>query len=532
MHDRRPRAMSLKGLVLATVSASALSVAPAHAVVGQAANDSFTFTAKLDIGGQRSCSAALVEKEWLITAASCFAENPAVSLKVPAGPPRLKTRAIVGRTDLTRGGGSELDVVELVPRGDRDLVMARLAKPVTGVNPIDIAFSPEVPGEDVWSSGYGRTKDEWVPDRLHYAKFGVGAVKNYAIDIISKDGVALCQGDTGGPAFRLVGGRAELVGVNSRSWQGGCLGADDAETRKDAVTARTDDIAGWIQSVSSRTLLSRADWRNAAYTASGYFTSSEGENRRNMDLFVVWKDGSASIFQGSDNVDPKTPFSAEHKIAKAGSDWKYARAVAAGNFAGNGTDGLFVRWVDGEVTEYGHLDLNGTHDERTLKEKVQKDPKNFWKNARMVTVGNYSGNGLRDDVLVLWENGSTSLQTDIHSKKLDGHVQLSEAQKSWENAAEISAGDFTGKKTSDLLIRWTDGETSVFPGVDSKGYHGRTKIRDAGSPWKNAHTLTTGSHTRSDNRVNDVLISWDNGNLGMYPDVDEAGTHAAIELVG
>ncbi|WP_344960364.1 S1 family peptidase [Streptomyces thioluteus] len=502
--------------------------------MGQTANDSFTFTAKLDIGGQRSCSAALVEKEWLITAASCFAENPAQSLKVPAGAPRLSTTATIGRTDLSRGGGSVVDVVELVPRGDRDVVMARLAKPAEGVAPLAIGFNPLLQGEDVWASGYGRTGDEWVPDRLHYGKFAVGAVKNTSVGVTSKDGVALCQGDTGGPAFRLLGGRAELVGVNSQSWQGGCLGSDSAETRKDALDTRVDDIAGWIQSVSSRTLLSRRDWKEVAYTASGYFTTSEADRKRHMDLFVVWNDGTASIFQGSDNADPKTPFTAEYKVpAPPGSSWQYARAIAAGNFAGSGSDGLFVRWKDAEVTEYGHLDLKGVHDERMLAHGIDKDhPTSFWANARLVTVGAYSGDGRRDDVLILWENGSTSLQADIHTKKLDGHVQLSEAQKSWENAAEISAGEFTGKKTSDLLIRWKDGETSIFPGVDAKGYHGRLKIRDAESPWKNARTLTTGSYTNSDNRVNDVLISWNNGNLGFYPDVDAEGTHTGIELVG
>ncbi|GAA2920280.1 hypothetical protein GCM10020221_15620 [Streptomyces thioluteus] len=131
--------------------------------------------------------------------------------------------------------------------------------------------------------------------------------------------------------------------------------------------------------------------------------------------------------------------------------------------------------------------------------------------------------------LILWENGSTSLQADIHTKKLDGHVQLSEAQKSWENAAEISAGEFTGKKTSDLLIRWKDGETSIFPGVDAS-YHGPLRIRMRSRPWKNARTLTTGSLHQQRQRRQRRPDQLNNGNLGFYPDVDAEGTHTGSSL--
>ncbi|MBH1933624.1 trypsin-like serine protease [Streptomyces sp. AV19] len=511
-----------------------LTAAPAHAVVGeQAKDDAFAFTAKLDIGGERSCSAALVGEQWLVTAASCFADDPARSLTVRAGTPKVRTIATIGRTDLTRGGGSVVEVVELVPRTDRDLVMARLATPVTGVAPIGLGANAVLPGEDLWVAGYGRTRDEWVPDRLHHARFTVDAVKSTSIGLSGKSPDAtVCQGDTGGPAFREIGGRYELAGINSMSGQGGCFGTDESVTSRAAANTRVDDITGWIHSVAYRDVLKQANWKNVAHLASGRFTNAAGAAaKRRMDLFVIWKDGSASIFPGSDSTDPKTPFSAEHKVAKAGSDWQYASVIAAGNFAGSGTDGLFVRWKDAEVTEYGHLDLKGAHNEKTLKKKRQLDPKNFWNNARLITVGRYSGNSLRDDVLVLWENGSTSLYTDIHSKELNGYSQLSAAANSWKNATQISAGEFNGKKTSDLLIQWKDGETSVFPGVDAKGYHGRTKINNTGSAWKNAHILTTGAFTNNDDRVNDILISWNNGNLGLYPDVDGNGTHGGIELL-
>ncbi|MFC5145831.1 trypsin-like serine protease, partial [Streptomyces aureoversilis] len=261
MSARRPRAAWVAGLLITATAAGTLTAAPAHAVVGQPVNDSFAFTAKLDITiadttdgtGQslkHSCSAALVAPQWLATAASCFVDNPAQGVKVPAGPlgSSLKAAAVIGRPDLSRGAGTTADVVELVPREDRDLVLAKLDKPVTGIAPVSLPANAPVEGQDVWVTGYGRTKSEWVPDRLHYAKFAIGGIKATTIGLAAKsDGAAICQGDTGGPAFRDVGGRFELVGINSRSWQGGCIGTDPKEARTNAVDTRTDDIADWIR---------------------------------------------------------------------------------------------------------------------------------------------------------------------------------------------------------------------------------------------------------------------------------------------
>ncbi|SPE49658.1 Trypsin-like protease precursor [Streptomyces netropsis] len=525
----RPRAAWVTGLLASAVTASLLTAAPASAVAGSSAKDgSFTFTAKLDIGGgQRSCSAALVEREWLITAASCFTDNPGQGFDVPAGAPKLKTTATIGRSDLTRESGSVVDVVELVPRKDRDLVMARLARPVDGIAPASVGFNAPLAGEDLWVAGFGRTKDEWVPDNLHYAKFTVGSVKDTTLELTGKaDDAVVCQGDTGGPAFRDIGGRYELAGINSTSGQGGCFGSDESETRKNAADTRVDDIAGWIQQTYSRTLLSRANWKNAAHMASGYFTDKPASTKRRMDLFVVWKDGSASLYQGADHNDPKYPFSAEYKVAAAGSYWKDARAVTGGSFTDSGSDGITVRWASGKLSTYTHVDQNGFHDE---KEHAYSDT---WKRARLITAGRYTANNLRDDLLVLWDDGSTSMYSDTDTNGVRKESQLTKADKGWTNAAQISSGEFTGKKTADLVIRWNDGDTTVFPGVDIAGYHDRTRIRPVDSAWKNAQILTVGSFTAAASRPNDILIRWADGNVSYYPGVDAAGTHSEVQLVG
>ncbi len=246
-----------------------------------------------------------------------------------------------------------------------------------------------------------------------------------------------------------------------------------------------------------------------------------------MDMVVRWSDGSVTLYQGADHKDPKYPFSTQYQLAQAGSTWQYARAITAGSFTGSGSDGLVVRWVDGELTEYTHVDQNGFHGEKTLFPETTDNP--YWKNARLVTVGDFTGDGRRDDLVALWENGSVSMYSDIDAKGLQGWTQLRNADKNWTKATQISSGEFTGKKTDDLLISWNNGNTALYPGLDTQGFHGSTDISPAGSDWKYARVLTVGAFA-ANARPNDVLVRWVDGELSYYPGVDGTGTHDEIQL--
>ncbi|MCD9140580.1 hypothetical protein [Streptomyces albireticuli] len=245
-----------------------------------------------------------------------------------------------------------------------------------------------------------------------------------------------------------------------------------------------------------------------------------------MDLFVTWGDGSASIFQGADNNDPKYPFTAEYKVS--GSGWKGAKTVSGGNFAGSGPDGLMVSWESGEVTWFSHVSQNGFSKEEQLR------PANTtWKEyAKLTAVGKYTGNALRDDVLVVWQDGSISLFPDLGTNKLAGEIQLQKAMAVGTYIAQISGGEFTGKANSDLLIRWKNGAASIFPGVtpSAKPFHDEIAFRLPDSAWKNTLSVTAGAFA-ANNRPGDVLVRWNDGNLGLYPAVDAAGTHGEVDLL-
>ncbi|MFE3500629.1 trypsin-like serine protease [Kitasatospora sp. NPDC059146] len=248
-HQPSPRSWRTNTVAVAVVTGvlTPLLAAPASAVAGASAADgSYAYTARLAIGDNvRACTGALVDRYWVLTAASCFADDPAQPQALAAGAPKWKTTAAIA--------GKSVDVAELAPRQDRDLVMARLATPVTGITPLPIATTTPTAGQSVRVNGYGRTKDEWVPDKPHTNAFTLDTVSTGGIGITGTGGAAVCKGDTGAPTIREANGKAELVAVASRSWQGGCLGVPASETRTGAYSTRVDDIAGWIQQILTLT---------------------------------------------------------------------------------------------------------------------------------------------------------------------------------------------------------------------------------------------------------------------------------------
>ncbi len=240
------------GLLVVAVAVSLAGAAPSRAVGGSAVTDGrYGFVAEISIGtgdGARACSGALVAPQWVVTARDCFAAG---AQPVTLGVPATAATVTVGRLDLTTTAGHVSPVSYLVPHPDRDVVLAKLVTPATGVTPVPVAAAPAAAGEVLRMAGFGRTATEWRPDRLHAADFTVGTVSPAGLSVEPATADAtVCKGDAGGPALRDGAGGLELVGVHDESWQGGCLG-NSAETRRGATETRVDDLAGWIRQTSS-----------------------------------------------------------------------------------------------------------------------------------------------------------------------------------------------------------------------------------------------------------------------------------------
>ncbi|MER6398875.1 trypsin-like serine protease [Kitasatospora sp. NPDC001603] len=288
MPRKAPSRSRRAGVLAAALAAGTLStLVPAAAVVGDpAAENSYAFTARLVIGeGERACTGALVDPYWIVTAASCFADDPAQPATLPAGPPARRTTATIGRTT-SAATGQVRDIAELAPRTDRDLVLARLAAPVNDIAPVAVATGAPAAGEELTVAGFGRTRTEWVPDRLHSALFTVATVDPAGLGITPKApaDAAVCKGDTGGPALRRVGDRYELAALSSRSWQNNCLGAAPT-THTGAYETRTDDLGGWIQQTVSA-------WSALVAGRSGSRNTVYNPDTKTAEIFTLRTDGA------------------------------------------------------------------------------------------------------------------------------------------------------------------------------------------------------------------------------------------------
>lgn len=467
--------------------------APVHASTGSAvADNTYAFTARLEIGegdSRHACSGALVDTRWIMTAASCFSSGLS---ELTPGKPALKTVATIGRADLTTATGHVSDIVELVPRPGRDLVMARLAVPATGITPVSVATTSAAAGDTLTATGYGRTKTTWVPHQLHTASFNVDTTTDTTLGITGKTADdAICKGDTGGPLLRTTNGKVELVGVSTHSWQGGCIG--ETETRNGAVATRVDGVkptsrlaAGQrllpgesLVSASAR-LTMQADGNLAAYAPSGVLlwetkTSQAGATAR------MGTDGNLQVRSADDTAvlwESKTSAPGGQVVLNGGGDLVVYDAQGSSVWSSNSAR-------RNDVNADGRSDINAWYDyadgsDRLWSFLTRADgtygtpvsgyygkPTGWQVDHMKQVAGDYNGDGLGDvAVLYGYDDGSLRLWTLLG--KGDGTYEApfdSWTLASGWNFANLTpySGDFNGDGRDDLAVwdAFADGQDKI-----------------------------------------------------------------------
>ncbi|MFD7663198.1 FG-GAP-like repeat-containing protein [Streptomyces sp. NPDC059788] len=493
MSSKRSRAAWAAGLLAATTAATGLVAAsPATALEGTDVKDpAYAFTAKINIADHQACSGVLVDPQWVLGAADCFAD---AGKPAQAGKPARKTTVTVGRTDLTQSGGKVLDAVELVPHADRGVVLVKLARRALGVTPVKLATRGPAAGEQLTVAGFGRTRTEWVPDRLHSGTFTVASVNGGDVGLDSTGRSVVCQGDAGGPALRVDNGVPELVAVNNRSWQGGCLGADPNETRTGAVDKRVDDLADWIRKTTFRA--------QDDLTADGI-----------ADLAAIWDDGSLHVYPG----DAAKGLSGRTIDQAGGTTWKTVRQAAKGDFTNDGVADLMV------IDTYGSMRLYKGDGKGKFGGPVPvTEGGETWRTVKQLTAGDFDGDGV-SDVMAVDTYGYLHLYKGKGDGQIEPKVDVKTGGDTWGTVKLLAGGDFNGDGIADLMAVWSDGTLHFYPGDGTGQLGSQVPVAFGGNTWATVRQLTAGDYTGDG--IADLMAVDTDGNLRFYKGDGKGGVN-------
>ncbi|WP_241740869.1 trypsin-like serine protease [Streptomyces sp. L2] len=248
-------------------------------------------------------------------------------------------------------------------------------------------------------------------------------------------------------------------------------------------------------------------WQHATLMASGDFN---GKGR--SDMIVVWSDGEVTLYDSDGNGG----FDSERRLLAANSTWKNARTITAGDFAGSNGFDLMVRWADGEVTLYGDVGTRGLDWAGTQMIK----PNKTWTNATQIAAGRFAAAKYVTDLMVRWADGEVTLYTGVGAGTFGQEHQLEKPNGTWKNVTLLTAGEYSGRQKWDLMVRWTDGELDNYVGTTTSGLGTEQRILNPNKLWTHDTVMTTGDFT-SNRRTDDLVIRWSDGETTMYPD-----THA------
>ncbi|GHB80474.1 hydrolase [Streptomyces xanthochromogenes] len=343
----------------------------------------------------------------------------------------------MGRTDLSHSAGSVLDAVQVVPHPDRDIAMVKLAKPVTGVTPVKVAAAAPTASDKLTAVGFGRTKTEWVPKRLHRSTFTVASVGDRSVALNGSSKAVICQGDAGGPALRDNNGTPELVAVNSLSWQGGCLGTAPAETRTGAVSARLDNVNGWVQQIRLATIVP---------DVTSLMTSGDFNGDGITDVAATLKDGNLHAFYG------RKDGSFEYGRPLWNTDGTWGKAITkmvGGDFNGDGIADIAAVWANGPL----HLYLGTANGPLNFSKPMWLDETTNWNPMLQLTRFKSDASG-RDGLLAVWNagpKGALYAYTAGPDGKLTGQKRNMWRDNTWQYTQKVVAGDFNNDGLDDVV---------------------------------------------------------------------------------
>ncbi|MEU1630438.1 FG-GAP-like repeat-containing protein [Streptomyces sp. NPDC020096] len=286
----------------------------------------------------------------------------------------------------------------------------------------------------------------------------------------------------------------------------------------DAVADRTPQRATYQAPTDTTGLPGGAKiWQHARLMASGDYTGNG-----HSDLIVVWSDGEITLYPG----DGGGGFRPEHQLLPANKLWAdHAVTITGGDFAGSGLFDLMVAWNDGEVTLYQDVSAAGLGTEIQMAK-----PSSIWKHASQIAAGRFHGTQYISDLVVRWDDGELTLYTNVGSGGFGQENQLQKPNDTWKNATLLTAGEFSGSAQWDLMVRWVDGELDNYVNTSPAGLGPEARIQDKNATWTHDLVMTAGDYTVN-HRHDDLLVCWSDGETTLYVDTTAANLGAENTLV-
>ncbi len=163
-----------------------------------------------------ACSAALIARQWIITAGHCFHD---VNGNRVSGATPYATTATVGRTDLSQTGGYVLGVTDVLQAPRVDVALGKLASPITDIALLPLDSVAPKAGAILRVTGWGATSsvNPTPATRLQTGQVKVKRVAGSTVLVVGyapASNTSACLYDSGAPYFRqLANGTVALVSV-------------------------------------------------------------------------------------------------------------------------------------------------------------------------------------------------------------------------------------------------------------------------------------------------------------------------------
>ncbi|MGV9245418.1 trypsin-like serine peptidase [Streptomyces sp. NPDC003710] len=242
-------------------------------------------------------------------------------------------------------------------------------------------------------------------------------------------------------------------------------------------------------------------WSHAKLLASGEYTG-DGKG----DLIVVWTDGEVTLYTGDGNGG----FTGERRLAAPHGIWKDAKSLTGGDFSGGNGSDLLVVFDSGEVRLLPDVGTRGADGGIKLA-----DAGSIWSHADQITAGKFGTAKYVTDLLVRWSDGEVTDYTAVGDKGFGTEHQLMKPKSAWKDATLVTAGDFTGGNNWDTVVRWSDGRVSQFQETGPDGVGKEVHMAAAGSIWSHDSVMTAGSYD-SNGWPDDLVVRWSDGETTMY----------------